>query len=86
MGKDSKDAMPFVQFVKEKVQADGGKFNLTESAEFDQKWVLENVLQYLLDTLQLKQIKFIDVLSDQTPPEIVRTCSPGFPTIMYDFQ
>jgi hypothetical protein len=81
----AKDAMPFVALVREKVAAASGAFVVGETADFDQRAVLESVRDYLLTTLQLKSITIHDTDHESTPAEVLKACSPGIPIIMCDF-
>jgi len=80
-----KEAMPFVQTVRQKYE-DGKKseFRVEETWEFNQRKVFESMRDYLLTTLQLEKISFVDICSQDAPEEIAKTCSPGAPLIMFD--
>lgn len=76
--------MPFVQAVREKAEKDG-VFTVSETSDFNQFVVLESVKGYLQSTLHLNSLSFVSTLDSSTPLEIVETCSPGAPVIMYSF-
>lgn len=76
--------MPFVQTVREKAEKDGF-FEVNKTSSFNQLNVLESVKEYLVNTLQLNTLTFFSTSNKSTPPEILKTCSPGAPIIMYSF-
>jgi len=79
----NKDAMPFVQIIKDRVVKAGGGFE--EESEIDQQGVLESINDYLLSTLQLEKLTYVDTSAEGVPEDIKKSTSPGSPLIMYDF-
>jgi len=84
LSKYGKEAMPFVQVVREKFET-GSKsdFAVQETSEFDQNRVYEDVRDYFLSTLGLAGVTFVDTSDPSVPTEIVKSCSPGSPFIHY---
>ncbi|KAI1715217.1 tRNA synthetases class I (I, l, M and v) domain-containing protein [Ditylenchus destructor] len=81
--KIGKEAMPFAKTEMTKFEQEGsGKFQVHETLEFDQKTVLENVQDYLLATLQLVKLTFMDV-DPTVHADIGKSCSPGAPFIKF---
>jgi len=78
-----KDAMPFVQIIKDRVDNAGGGFE--EESEIDQQGVLESINDYLLSTLQLEKLNYVDTSAEGVPEDIKKSTSPGSPLIMYHF-
>jgi hypothetical protein len=76
-----KDAMPFVQIIKDRVDNAGGGFE--EESEFDQQAVLAGINGYLLSTLQLEKLYYVDTSAEGVPEEIKKSISPGSPIIVY---
>ncbi|XP_014779256.1 leucine--tRNA ligase, cytoplasmic [Octopus bimaculoides] len=75
----SKKVMPFVQVIKKNFEQHGLKaLNLT--LPFDEKLVLEINASYILNTLQLKELK-IRFAHDSNDKKIIETCCPGKPII-----
>jgi len=75
-----KKVMPFVAFAKERV-ADQGLSALDLSLEFDEKKVLEDNLNYLLNTLEMEgvDVKF----SSEASEKIQEDCRPGVPFVIF---
>jgi len=86
VGKQHKDAMPFVQLIREKVDKAGGEFIAEEESEIDQQEVLESIHNYLLSTLQLEKLCYVDIEgAEGVPEDIKKSTSPGSPLIMFQF-
>lgn len=75
-----KKVMPFVQAMREKVEHLGIEA-LNVITEFDEKNVLEENLQYLLSTLDLRDIEL--KYSDEATDKIKEECCPGQPFIVF---
>ncbi|KAL3068010.1 hypothetical protein niasHT_038000 [Heterodera trifolii] len=80
---EKKERMSFVQMFRDRI-AQRGIFAVTSEEEFDQKAALSQISDFLLSTLQLEEVKFVD--SANAPSDVIRnSCCPGVPLIMYDF-
>uniref|UniRef100_A0A914N7R4 leucine--tRNA ligase n=1 Tax=Meloidogyne incognita TaxID=6306 RepID=A0A914N7R4_MELIC len=86
---EKKEVMPFVQFVRERV-AQNGSAALSVNEDFDQKYVLEQIRDYLLCTLQLEKLDIVDIANAtenaKEVVEVIKSCSPGSPLIIYNFE
>ncbi|KAK0417447.1 hypothetical protein QR680_013016 [Steinernema hermaphroditum] len=77
-----KKTMPFVQMIKQKVE--NSENNTIEvSCPFDQKAVLQQNLDYLVSTLQLKNLSIKDTTENGVEERIVEQTVPGSPVIIY---
>ena len=68
--------MPFVQLIRDKVE-ESGLSALSSKEAFNQYDVLEKIHDYILCTLQLEKLSFMDTSDEQTPPDVSKSCSPG---------
>uniref|UniRef100_A0A915DUH3 Methionyl/Leucyl tRNA synthetase domain-containing protein n=1 Tax=Ditylenchus dipsaci TaxID=166011 RepID=A0A915DUH3_9BILA len=86
LSKFGKDAMPFVQAVREKFEEENSsEFVVLETSEFNQREVFENVLEYVVSTLQLASVQFVNTTEPNVPAEVLKNCSPGTPSIQFTF-
>ena len=77
--------MAFTQFISNKV-TELGPAALNPEETFDQREVLNQVEDYLLATLQLKQLSIVDTSDPGISAETAKSCSPGAPFIVYNFE
>uniref|UniRef100_A0A1I8B4V0 leucine--tRNA ligase n=1 Tax=Meloidogyne hapla TaxID=6305 RepID=A0A1I8B4V0_MELHA len=86
---EKKEVMPFVQFIRERV-AQNGSAALSVEEDFDQKDVLEQVRDYLMCTLQLEKLEIVNIANTTENAkeivEVIKSCSPGTPLIIYNFE
>lgn len=78
-----KKVMPFVQFTKERIASTGlGVLELT--LDFDEKTVLSDNMEYLLNNLQLEgmDLKFSEEAQNEKTQE---ECRPGAPYVTFRF-
>jgi hypothetical protein len=85
VGSFGKDAMPFVQTIREKAEQAGGKLIVEEGSEINQREVLNSVHDYLLSTLHLEKLDYVDTSAEGVAADIKKSTSPGAPLIMYHF-
>ncbi|XP_039311411.1 leucine--tRNA ligase, cytoplasmic isoform X2 [Solenopsis invicta] len=78
-----KRVMPFVQFVKEKMET-GGLSALNLTLDFDEFAVLENNKEYLQKTLNLRDIEI--KYTDEAPEKTKEECCPGAPYIDFSIK
>jgi hypothetical protein len=78
--------MKFVELIRERINQNG-ECALSTEETFDQEKVLYQVQDYILSTLQLEMLRIVDTSdSEKTPADIAKSCSPGEPMIIYDFE
>uniref|UniRef100_A0A2R5L832 leucine--tRNA ligase n=1 Tax=Ornithodoros turicata TaxID=34597 RepID=A0A2R5L832_9ACAR len=75
-----KKVMPFAQALREKVE-ERGIVALNTTLDFDEKYVLEENMRYLLNTLELDAIEL--KYNHEASEKIKEECSPGQPYIVF---
>ena len=77
-----KKVMPFVQFTKERISASGSLGVLELTLDYDEKSVLTDNMEYLLNNLQLEgmDLKFSEEADTEKTQE---ECRPGVPYVTF---